>query len=137
MYIGRRSSILCLFEQRMFKGIKLPVYDGIVATDQDDTLVVLQFPGFIWSKKLPSEDVIIPGTAPLPAFGFPTAFFINGAFSQALADIFMGGLLITAQINQRIAVARYGFPGILKQSLDLRKVLYDDDTGDLTGPHRT
>ena len=49
----------------------------------------------------------------------------------------MRGLLITAQINKRIAVTRYGFPGILKQSFDLRKVLYDDDTGDLPGPHRT
>jgi hypothetical protein len=59
---------------------------------------------------------------------FVIAFFINGSFSQGLTDILMRGLFIPTKIYQRITITRYGFPGFLKQSLDLGKVLDKNGT---------
>ena len=47
----------------------------------------------------------------------------------------MGTLFVTAQVQKLIAVAHNTFPLLLKQSLQLRKVLNDDGNGNLTASH--
>ena len=120
MYIRRRTSILAFLKQWMFKGIVFPVYDRVTATDQHDTLVIIQLPCFIRSEQFTPQDIKIVGTASVFTLCFAAALFVYGSLTKTFADIFMCGLFISAQINKRIAVTRYGLPGVLKQSFDLR-----------------
>ena len=47
----------------------------------------------------------------------------------------MGGLLITAEIQEVVAIAHDALPLLFKQSLELCKVLDDDADGDLAAAH--
>lgn len=52
--------VTAALEHGVLEGIELEINHRVTATDQNNTLLVIQLPYFIWCHKLTAKDIIIP-----------------------------------------------------------------------------
>ena len=135
MNIGHSRAIRRSRKVWVPKQIVFPVAHGMLAADEQQRVCVVQQAHLVRGHQLAPRLLGVGGRAAVPPPALPVGLRVDGLLAQHLGDVLVRGGLIAAQVQQAVAVARYGLPGVLEQRLDLRKVLYDDGRGDLPAAH--
>ena len=67
--------------------------------------------------------------------GYAAVAGVQGLLAQQLGDVFVGGLLISTQIDQCVGVAQQALPIVFEQGLEGGDVLQDYGGHDVAGAH--
>ena len=133
--VGRCAAIHRIADGGMLHELILFVHHRPCAADEQDAIPVIQHPHLVRRQQFSAAHLEVSGVRPGPPFGLPVSLGVNGGLTQRLRNVLVSACLVAAQIEQRVRVARDGFPGILIQLLNLRHVLDDGAAGDIAGAH--
>ena len=134
--VGRVATVHRHADVRMPVKVVLIVHHRGKAANKQQGLAVVQQTHFVRRHELPARSLHVGGVAAAFALGLPVGTGVDGLLAQELGDVFVGTLLVAAQIQERITVAGYGLPSVLLiQSFELGQVLDDDRGADLPGAH--
>ena len=126
MLVGRHAAVCGVLDVRMLEQIVFAVDDGSLAADEQQRVVVVQILHLLRRHQLTPGKLTVGGEAAVSSARSAVGVQIDRLLAQSLGDIFMGGLLVAAEVQEGVAVADDGFPFLFKQRLELRHVLQDD-----------
>ena len=113
MDVGRIPAVDGFTDVGMPVQVVLIIHHRREAADEQERLAVVQQTHLVRGHKLPARGLHVGGVAAVLSLGLPMGPGVDGLLAQQLGDILMGALLVTAQIQERIAVAGDGLPAVL------------------------
>ena len=111
------------------------VHYRLFSPDEQQCAAVIHTPHLVRRHQLPGQLLAADGVGPVSSPGGAPVPHIQGLLAQHLRDVFMGGLLVPAQIQQRVGVAQQSLPFVLKQRLQPRDILQHNGGHDVPGAH--
>ena len=136
MNVGRCAAERAVRDRRMVHEIILFIHDRTCAADEQQRIAVVQLSHLVRGQQLASGHLEIGRVGAGFAFRLTVRFRINCGFAKHFGDIFVRTGLVTAKIQNGIAVTWNCLPAILIQFFDLRHVLNDNACRDGTRAHR-
>ena len=119
----------------MVHEIVLFIHDRACAADEQQRIAVVQLPHLVRCQQLAPGHLEIGRVGAGFAFRLPVRFRINCGFAKHFGDIFVRTGLVTAKIQNGIAVTWNCLPAILIQFFDLCHILNDHACRDGTRAH--
>ena len=135
VYIGGGAAVLGQLDIGMLQDIVFLVHHRAFAPDEQQGKVVVQGSHLVGGHQLPAGLLVADGAGAVRAAGHTSVAGIQSLLAQQFGDVFMGGLLVSTQVNQRIGIAHQALPIILEQGFEGRDILKDDGRHDIAGAH--
>ena len=111
------------------------VDDRPLSADKHDSVSVIQHPHLVGCQQFSAGNLEVRRKVPPHTVAPSVGIGINGFFPKQFTHIFVGTLLISAQIDKLIAITHDALPLLFKQGLELGKVLQDDTDRNTAGAH--
>ena len=110
----------------MMKNVILEILYGTLTAYKKKSVLIVQHTHFVRCHKLTPCELVVGRVASVSPARSTVSVRVNGLLAKQLRDIFVGGLLVTAEIEKLVTVADDAFPLLLKQGFELRQILNDD-----------
>ena len=136
MNVGRCAAKRAARDCGMVHEIVLFIHDRACAADEQQRIAIIQLSHLVRGQQLTPGHLEIGRVGAGFAFRLPVRFRINCGFAKHFGDIFVRTGLVTAKIQNGIAVTWNCLPAILIQFFDLCHILNDNACRDGTRAHR-
>ena len=115
--------------------VVLIVQHGALPTDEQNRLAVVQHPHLVGGEQFPARLLVVDAEAAASPTAVAVGVGIQRFLAHELGDVFVGFLLVAAQVEKLVAQPHQGLPLLLEQRLELGHVLRDVGTKDVPAPH--
>lgn len=133
--IGRRAAILGKAHTGVPGQIEFVIQNGPFPAHKQQRLVIGKQAHFIGGHQVAACLLVVDAVAAVAAFGLAVGIRVQRFLAQQFRNVFVGFLLVAAEVQQRVAVAHKAFPAVLEQRLELGHVLDHNGHRDFPAAH--
>ena len=124
--VGFGFPVVTQFNILMLQNIVLVVKDRSFPSDKGNAILVVKQSHFVGCHKLSPRDLIVRGKVAPHTVASAVGVGVDSRLAELFADVLVGALFVTAEIDKLVAVADDRFPLLFKQRFELCEILQDD-----------